>query len=122
MAARPTLKRRKKLKKEIPVKISPIVSEATPFFYCNFASVSNGRYDFVLTFLKIPTPLSDVQMESAQRDRRLSVDAALQIAISPKLLPELISALNEQKRKYEERFGAIETNQPATRSKRDQGR
>jgi uncharacterized protein DUF3467 len=122
MARRTKSKRRANPNKEIPIKITPSVSEATPSFYCNFATVSHGQFDFVLTFVKVPTPLSDIQIESAQRDRRLLVDASLQIVVAPKFLPKLISALDEQKRKYEESFGAIEASRPDTPSKRVQRR
>lgn len=110
MATKRALKAASKDQKEISVKIevSPTVSDATPFLYCNYVSVAQTRYDFVLTLAKLPALLTDRQREAVQKNRRLPVEAAFQIAIPTKLMPELINVLNEQKRKYEERFGPIE--------------
>jgi len=107
MANKRSLKSKKGAGKEIPVQIVPTVSDATPFFYCNYVSVSQTPYDFVFTLVKLPVLLTDSQRESVQKDRRLSVEASMQIAISPRLMPELIDAFSEQKRKYEEQFGPI---------------
>lgn len=108
MPVKSSLKEKSKTEKDVVVKITPTVSDATPFYYCNYASVSHTTYEFVLTFVKIPTPFTDIQQVGMQKDGRLALEASVQIAVSPKFLPELIVALNEVKRKYEERFGPIE--------------
>ena len=108
MPVKSSLKEKSKTEKDIVVKITPIVSDATPFYYCNYASISHTPYELVMTFVKIPTPLTDIQQVGLQKDGHLALEASVQIAVSPKFLPELIVALNEQKRKYEERFGPIE--------------
>lgn len=122
MANKRSPKSKKGTIKEIPVRIVPTVSDATPFFYCNYVSVSHSRYDFVLTPVKIPVLLTDNQRHAVQKDRRLSVEAAFQIAIPLRLMPELIEALSEQKRKYEERFGPIEKGDVDGRKKPNKAR
>jgi hypothetical protein len=79
-------------------------SETVPFFYCNFISVDHTKYDVVMSFARIPNPLSETQI---QPDGILPLEASVQVAISPELLPDLIEALDDQKRKYEERYGKI---------------
>lgn len=93
--------------KEIPLKIAALVSESTPFYYSNNVTVAHTRYDVVLTFARIPTSLSAQQRQSIEADKTLSLEAEFQVAISPQLLPGLLRALDDQKEKYEERFGRI---------------
>ena len=95
-------------KEAIPVKISLSVSDATQFFYCNYVAASQTAYDFILTLARIPAIPTDTQNESIQKDKLLPIEAAIQVAISPRLLPQIINVLNEQKMTYEKRFGAIE--------------
>ncbi len=103
--------------KSIPVKISPVASETTPFYYCNFVSVAHTQYDFLLSFLRIPvfTSLSEAQKDAVKKGNPLPVEPSFQVAIAPKLIDELITALTEQKRKYEARFGPVETRRKNTK-------
>ena len=93
---------------EVEVKIAPEITENTPSYYCNFVSVSHSPYYFTLTLVRLPTTLKPEQKEILEKGRRLSVEATLQIIISPRLMPGLIDALSKQKGKYEQRFGEIE--------------
>ncbi len=94
--------------KEVAIRVVPTVSDTTPFYYCNHASVGHTQYEFVLTLTRVPTSLSPEQRDRLQRDKVLPLEASLQIAFSPKLMPELVQALTEQRKKYEGRFGPIE--------------
>jgi len=94
--------------KEVAIRVVPTVSDTTPFYYCNHASVTHTQYEFVLTLTRIPTTLTPEQTERFKRDKALALEASLQIAISPRLMPWVIQALTEQKKKYEARFGSIE--------------
>ena len=93
---------------EIEIKIAPEVTENTPSYYCNFVSVGHSKYDFTLTILRLPTTLKPDQVELAKKGKRVPVEAAFEIIISPQLISGLIDALSVQKRKYEEQFGKIQ--------------
>jgi outer membrane receptor for ferric coprogen and ferric-rhodotorulic acid len=95
-------------KEATPVNISLSVSDATQLYYCNYLAAAQTRYDFVLTLARVPAIPTDTQQESIRKNKVLPVEAAIQIAISPRLLPQMIKVLTEQKMKYEKRFGIIE--------------
>ncbi len=108
MARKKTRKRKVDSPQEIEVKITPDVTENTPFYYSNYISVGHSRYDFILTLVRLPTILKPDQQEIAKKGKPLPIEAALQIIVSPQLIPGLIDALNAQKERYETRFGKIE--------------
>lgn len=94
--------------REIAVRIAPQVTENTPFYYCNYVSVMHSRYEFTLNLLRVPALLTREQEVIAKRQKPLPIEAALQVVVPPQLIPGLINALSEQKRRYETHFGKIE--------------
>ncbi len=108
MAPKRMQERRKGNSQEVELKIVPEVAESTSSYYCNFAGVTHSRYDFVLTLARFPTTLKPEQQELVMKGKPLPVEAALQVIVSPQLVPGLIRALSEQMKNYEARFGRIE--------------
>ena len=92
---------------KVEVKIAPEVTENTPTYYCNYVSVTHSPYDFSLTLVRLPTSLKPEQIELVRKQKPLPIEAAFQIIVSPRLIPGLINALNEQRKKYEARLGEI---------------
>ncbi|MFQ5895290.1 MAG: DUF3467 domain-containing protein [Nitrospinota bacterium] len=92
----------------IEIKITPLVTEDTPYHYCNYVTVTHSPYDFTLSLIKIPTSLKPDQVEAAKKGEPVALEPIIQMVISPRLVPGLIKALNEQKSKYEARFGSLE--------------
>jgi hypothetical protein len=77
------------------------VNSDTPSYYVNAIAVSHTAYDFTLTVAKIPSPLTQEQAESAQSGKQIHVEPILQIVMPPLLIDGLMSALTDQKTKYE---------------------
>jgi len=86
---------------EVTAQVKLDVKSDTPAYYANYMGVSHTPYDFTLTVTKIPSPLPQEIMERAAKDGFLSVEAILQIVVPPMLVDGLITALIDQKQKYQ---------------------
>lgn len=97
---------RQQVAKAIEVKIHADVKPDTPFYYVNYISVSHSPYDFSLSVLRLPSPLTQEQLAFAQKGQPVPVEPVLQIVVPPPVVKGLINALSEQYRKYEEELGS----------------
>lgn len=91
--------------KTVEVRIHPDVRPDTPFYYVNYVSVSHTPFDFTLSVLRVPSPLTQEQMAFAQDGKPVPVEPVLQVVIPPPVIKALIGALSEQYRKYEAEMG-----------------
>ena len=95
--------------KAIEVKIHADVKPDTPFYYVNYISVSHSPYDFSLSVLRLPSPLTPEQLAFARKGQPVPVEPVLQLVIPPPVIKALINALSEQYRKYEDELGNMIT-------------
>src|SRR5947209_3096328 len=97
-------KRRAKTQEEqkLTVQVQIVASTDTPSYYVNYIGVSHTPYDFTLSVTKVPSPATQEQMELVNAGKPLPLEAILQLVIPPLLVDGLISALTDQKQKYQE--------------------
>jgi hypothetical protein len=102
----------KKSSKELDrfaIQIKPDPKPDTPSYYINYASVAHSDYEFSLAVLRVPTPLTAEQTESARKGEPVLIEPILQLVIPPKLVDGLINALSIQKDIYESENGPIKS-------------
>jgi hypothetical protein len=98
-------KRREKTeeaKQEFTVQVKIVARPDTPSYYVNYIGVSHTPYEFTLSVTKVPSPVSEEQMELVKAGKPLPLEAILQLVVPPLLVDGLIKALADQKQKYEE--------------------
>jgi hypothetical protein len=88
------------------------VSAGTPFYYVNFLNVTHSAYDFTITVTKLPSEFSEEQRDSLNKKRPITLEATLQLVVTPALIRGLIKALTMQAEKYESRFGQLASDIP----------
>jgi hypothetical protein len=86
---------------EMAAQIRLEVRSDTPSYYVNFIAVSHTAYDFTLSALKVPSPLTQEQAEFVKRGEQIPVEPVLQLVIPPLLVDGLIKALTDQKERHE---------------------
>jgi hypothetical protein len=79
-----------------------VVRSETPSYYVNYIAVSHTAYDFTLSAVKIPSPLTQEQAETAANGNQIPVEPILQLVVPPLLVDGLIKALMDQKSRYEQ--------------------
>jgi hypothetical protein len=77
------------------------VKLSTPSYYVNYVAVSHTAYDFTLSVIKIPSPLTPELAELAKSGKPMLVEPMLQLTLPPLLIDGLIKALVDQKQKHE---------------------
>jgi hypothetical protein len=85
---------------ELTAQIRLDVRSDTPSYYVNFIAVSHTAYDFTLTAAKIPSPLTEEQIELAKSGKQIPVEPILQVVMPPLVAEGLIKALTDQKAKH----------------------
>ena len=96
-------KRRAKTEEEkLTVQVKIVARPDTPSYYVNYIGVSHTPYEFTLSVTKVPSPVSEEQMELVKAGKPLPLEAILQLVVPPLLVDGLIKALADQKQKYEE--------------------
>jgi len=87
--------------KQITTGVQLDVKPDTPSYYVNYVSVSHTPYDFTLSVAKIPSPMTQEQVASAQSGKPISLEVILQLVVPPLLIEGLIKAFIDQKKEYE---------------------
>jgi hypothetical protein len=97
--------------KKTPAKKQPIqeltaqvrldVTPDTPSYYVNFLGVTHTAYDFTLSATKIPSPFTQDQIELVKSGQQIPLEPLVQLVMPPLLIDGLISALIDQKAKFE---------------------
>lgn len=76
------------------------VKSGTPAYYVNYVAVSHTAYDFTLSVVKIPSPLTAELAEQVKAGKPMVFEPMLQITLPPLLIDGLINALVDQKQKH----------------------
>jgi hypothetical protein len=97
----PKRKPQKPKVQEATARVRIEVKSDTPSYYVNFIGVSHTAYDFTLSAIKIPSPLTPEQTE-ASKSGEIPIEPLLQLVIPPLLVDGLIIALTDQKARYEQ--------------------
>jgi uncharacterized protein DUF3467 len=107
----PTVARKGNKTKASPrlVRVQPRLDPTpeTPFYYSNYMSVTHTEYEFTLNVGRIPANLTTEQIEAVKKGQPVSLEPILQLLVPPSVIKGLISALTDQVKTYEERFGKI---------------
>jgi hypothetical protein len=78
------------------------VNPDTPSYYVNYVAISHTAYDFTLSAIKIPSPLTQELVEATKSGKPMCLEPVLQLVLPPLLVDGLIKALLDQKEKYEQ--------------------
>jgi hypothetical protein len=100
MAKRVKSTKKEQPPKEMTAQVRLDVRPDTPSYYVNFVAVSHTAYDFTLSAVKIPSPLTQEQAESAKSGNQIPIEPLLQLVIPPLLVDGLINALTDQKAQH----------------------
>ncbi len=91
----------------ISFRVEVLPTDDTSNYYANYIEVAHSNFDFVLSFLRIPTKYSALQVERAQKTGTIGFEPFLQVTVPPKVAFGLIQALQKQCDLYEKRIGPI---------------
>ncbi len=95
--------RAKKVKKPSgQIEVIPVPTEKTVKKYANFVNVAHTGFDFILRFVHMASYEPETE---GLKNIRVPID--VEVAIPVSLMPGLISACEDQLKKYEERFGVV---------------
>jgi hypothetical protein len=87
--------------KELSVQVRLEPKLDTPSYYVNYIGVSQSAYDFTLSAAKVPSPLTQEQLELARRGELIPLEPVVQLVIPALLVDGLIRALADQKAKHQ---------------------
>jgi hypothetical protein len=76
-------------------------SEGMATYYVNYVEVANTLSDFALICGQIPPKLTSMRLKETQASGIVTIDAAVQLAFPPAMVPGLINALLKQKELFE---------------------
>jgi hypothetical protein len=91
--------------KQINFTIVPDEPGETPRTYANFCAISHTPFDFTLTFCEVQ-PLSPKDIEGAESEHVIKAPVRAQIVLPLQVVPNLIAALQEHVRVFQESSGA----------------
>jgi hypothetical protein len=92
---------KKQQTKELTVQVRLDVKPDTPSYYVNYIAVSHSAYDFTLSAAKMPSPLTQEQVELAKSGKQIPLEHVIQVVIPSLLVDGLVKALIDQKAKHE---------------------
>ena len=90
--------------KQINFSIVPDETADAPRTYANFCAVNHTPFDFTLTFCEM-TPLSERDIRAAEAEHVVRAPIKARVVLSVQVVPNLIAALQEQLRIYNESAG-----------------
>ena len=101
---------KKKASGDVPIirELSISVSDDDPVLYVNYAEVSQSKYEFMLSFARIPTKPSQSQVIKHQGAETLLLAPEIQVILPPKMIQSLINVLQGQLETYEQIHGKVE--------------
>ena len=80
--------------------------------YSNFCSIAHTPFDFTLTFCEV-MPLSDKEIQAAETDHVVKAPVRAKIVVPVQFVPNLIGALQEHWRVYNESYHNVGWNKGA---------
>jgi hypothetical protein len=97
--------------KQINFTILPEEDSTTPRTYANFCSIAHTPFDFTLTFCEV-MPLTDKEIKSAEADHVVRAPVRDKIVVPVQFVPNLIAALQEHWRVFNESYSNVGWNKP----------
>jgi hypothetical protein len=89
--------------RQINFTIVPGADAGAPRIYANFCAVAHTPFDVTLTFCEV-VPLSEDDVRNAQQDHIVRAPVRTSIVLPVQVLPNLITALQEQLRSFQESY------------------
>jgi len=86
---------------EVTAQVRLDMKPDTPSYYVNYIAVSHSAYEFTLSATKMPSPLTQEQLELAKSGQQIPLEPIVQLVIPPLLIDGLMKALVDQKARYE---------------------
>jgi hypothetical protein len=86
---------------ELTAQLRLDIKPDTLSYYVNYIAVSHTAYDFTLSAAKMPSPLSQEQLELAKSGQQVPLETVVQLVIPPLIVDGLMKALADQKAKHE---------------------
>ncbi len=94
---------KKKPEKTVKVTIVPYEKEIKDRIYSNYVVVRHTQVDFSMEFCEI-TPANEEEIKEVERTKQIRAYVRTKIALPTKLIPSLIQALEDNYKKYEQKF------------------
>jgi hypothetical protein len=91
-------------RKQINFTIIPDDSGELPRTYANFCAISHSPFDFTLSFCEV-LPLTEKDIAGAESDHVIRAPVRAKVAVPLQVVPNLIAALQEHMRIYNESTG-----------------
>ena len=91
-------------RKQINFTIIPDDSGDLARTYANFCAISHSPFDFTLSFCEV-LPLTEKDIEGAESDHVIRAPVRAKVAVPLQVVPNLIAALQEHMRIYNESTG-----------------
>ncbi len=92
--------------KQINFTVVPDEAAGTPRVYANFCAVAHTPFDFTLAFCEV-APLSEHDIREAEAQHVVRAPVRAHMVIPVQLVPNLITALQEQLRAYTEAYSSV---------------
>lgn len=92
--------------------IVPDETPGEPRIYANFCSIAHTPFDFTLTFCEV-MPLSDKEIQTAEADHVVRAPVRAKIVVPVQFVPNLVAALQEHWRVYNESYHNVGWNKGA---------
>ena len=92
--------------KQINFTIVPDEDSTAPRTYANFCSIAHTPFDFTLTFCEV-MPLSEKEIKAAETQHVVRAPVRAKIVVPVQFVPNLIAALQEHWRVYNESYSNV---------------
>lgn len=93
-------------RKQINFTVVPDETSTEPRTYANFCSISHTPFDFTLTYCEVQ-PLSEKDIREAETEHVIKAPVRARIVVPVQLVPNLIAALQEHMRVYQESYANV---------------
>jgi hypothetical protein len=83
-----------------------------PRTYSNFCSIAHTPFDFTLSFCEV-MPLSEKEIKEAESEHVVRAPVRAKVVVPVQFMPNLIAALQEHWRGFNESYGTVGGNKDA---------
>jgi len=102
--------------RQINFTIVPDDDQSAPRTYSNFCSIAHTPFDFTLTFCEV-MPLTDREIKTAEAEHVVRAPVRGKIVVPVQFVPNLIAALQEHWRVYNESYANVGWNRQESDTK-----
>jgi hypothetical protein len=102
--------------RQINFTIVPDDDATAPRTYSNFCSIAHTPFDFTLTFCEV-MPLTDREIKTAEAEHVVRAPVRGRIVVPVQFVPNLIAALQEHWRVYNESYANVGWNRQESDTK-----